>query len=248
MLQNNNYKKLDMCHYCWESYGMRRESSTLNCNLKAQHSMQHAAVTAWGNLQEQNLQCHNSAWQFNPHKRYSSQSSHWDLLDHPPHRPDPAPSDYHAFGPQKQHLGCHWPHSYVTTWKQLFKNCCKCQSWNYTVLEFLELCCHDGANTTVLNVITFSWNKWAAFNIVTDYHLVFMNYETLLTKHTSSFGREDLRRIYCLQSEDRIFPLKPCKTWYPTTIAQCHVLAATLSTFTAVRNPMSYLLMCLQFM
>jgi len=39
------------------------------------------------------------------HKRYCSQSSHWDLLDHPPHRPDPAPSDYQALGPLKQRLG-----------------------------------------------------------------------------------------------------------------------------------------------
>ena len=28
----------------------------------------------------------------------------WDLLKHPPYSPDLAPSDYHLFGPLKQHL------------------------------------------------------------------------------------------------------------------------------------------------
>jgi hypothetical protein len=29
----------------------------------------------------------------------------WELLDHPHHSPVPAPSDFHLFGPRKQHLG-----------------------------------------------------------------------------------------------------------------------------------------------
>jgi hypothetical protein len=29
----------------------------------------------------------------------------WEILDHPPYSPDLAPSDFHLFGPLKQHLG-----------------------------------------------------------------------------------------------------------------------------------------------
>jgi hypothetical protein len=30
---------------------------------------------------------------------------HWEVLDHPPYSPDLAPSDFHLFGPLKDHLG-----------------------------------------------------------------------------------------------------------------------------------------------
>jgi hypothetical protein len=29
----------------------------------------------------------------------------WEVLDHPPYNPDPAPSDFYLFGPLKKHLG-----------------------------------------------------------------------------------------------------------------------------------------------
>jgi hypothetical protein len=178
----------------WYLYsGMQGESSMLNSSLKAQHSMQTHNATFCNNCMRKFagrepgrlsrgviIQHDNSTHTVQTgHKRYCSQSSHWDLLDRPSHRPDTAPSDYHAFGSLKQHLGCHWSYCYMTTWKQLFKNGCKYKSWNYTVLEFLNSC-HDGANTTMclgimLEIITFQWNKWAAFNIIINSHLIFMN-------------------------------------------------------------------------
>jgi histone-lysine N-methyltransferase SETMAR len=33
------------------------------------------------------------------------QELQWELLEHPPYSPDLAPSDFHLFGPQKNHLG-----------------------------------------------------------------------------------------------------------------------------------------------
>jgi hypothetical protein len=33
------------------------------------------------------------------------QELQWEHLEHPPHRPTLAPSDFHLFGPLKRHLG-----------------------------------------------------------------------------------------------------------------------------------------------
>jgi len=59
------------------------------------------------NLQEKGiLLLHDNA---RPHTAQQTQETieklHWTLLDHPPYSPDLAPSDYHLFGPLKNHLG-----------------------------------------------------------------------------------------------------------------------------------------------
>ena len=60
-----------------------------------------------GRLQAQTVRLlHDNATPHTAHKTKAwLDSSKWNVMDHPPHSPDLAPSDFHLFGPLKHHLG-----------------------------------------------------------------------------------------------------------------------------------------------